>query len=143
MTQTTILREFQFLKDFRSIDWRSTLWFNLLRATLAGLVIAAIALSLDGVSGNKLLQALLIVPAMPMVYLILILPLSLLTSLLARVPFIGLVSLMLAIMVALGDPLICLLKRIWPASVPIDSPALFSLTPIVWVLHADEHVVAV
>lgn len=112
MTKTTIIRDFQFTRDFRSIEWRATLWYNLLRATAAGLVIATAQMLLPSSKEVSALSALAVIPMMPVAYLAFIVPLSLLVSLLRSVPFVGLIGLLLAVMVAIGDPLVALLKRI-------------------------------
>ena len=78
------------------------------------------------------------IPGMPVLYMLFILPVTLLASLLHWVPFVGLIRLTLALLVALGDPLVCLLKRIVPAAVPVEEPTLFSLTPVFWLLNVDN-----
>lgn len=142
MTQTTIIRDFQFTRDYKSIEWRATLWYNLLRATAAGIVIAAAQMLLPSSREVSALEALAMIPMMPVAYLLFILPMTMLVSLLRWVPFVGLIGLVLAILVALGDPLVALLKRIQPAAVPVDNPTLFSMTPVFWVLRADEYAIA-
>ena len=87
-------------------------------------------------------EALAVIPMMPVAYLAFIVPLTLLVSLLRWIPFVGLIGLVLAVLVAIGDPLVALLKRAWPAAVPVEDPTLFSLAPVFWVLKADEYAIA-
>lgn len=143
MNGTTIIRDFEFTRDFRVIEWRATLWYNLLRATCAGIVFAILHMILPSANGPATpLQALALVPMLPIGYLAFVLPVSLLISLFSWVPFIGILGLALALTVAIGDPLVCLLKRLAPTAVPVDHPTLFSLTPVFWVLKADEYAIA-
>lgn len=142
MTQPMIVRDFQFTRDFRAINWRATLWYNLLRAAMAGVVLAGLQFVLPTPAPASALGALAIIPMMPAAYLVVILPMTMLVALLSRVPFVGLIGAAMALTVALGDPLVSLLKRVWPAAVPVDQPTLFSLTPVFWVLDADEYSIA-
>lgn len=143
MNGTTIIRDFEFTRDFRAIEWRATLWYNLLRATCAGIVFAILYMIFPSATGPATpLQSLALVPMLPIWYLAFVLPVSLAISLFSWVPFIGLVGLALALTVAIGDPLVCLLKRLAPTAVPVDHPTLFSLTPVFWVLKADEYAIA-
>ncbi len=138
MNQPLIIRDFKFTRDFRSINWISTLWYNVLRATMAAVMIVVLQLVLPVNQSFSILGAVITILGMPLVYVIFILPLTLLVSMLSFIPFIGIIGLALALMVAIGDPLVCLLKRVLPAAVPVDEPTIFSLTPVFWLLNVDE-----
>lgn len=142
MTTSIIAREFQFSRDFRSIGWRATLQYNLLRACMAGCVWAVIML-LFPQPGQPRAMALLWPFAWPLFYMIVVIPCTLVISILRSVPFVGLFGVFLAaISVAIGDPLVCVLKKFAPQLVPVEDPPLFSLTPVFWVLDAQEFSIA-
>ena len=104
--------------------------------------LAILSLVLPSGPNSSLLSALALPFLMPIGYLFLILPLALLLSVLQWIPFVGLVSLVLALTIALGDPFVCLLKKIYPSAVPVDDPTFFSLTPVFWLLEARETSIA-
>lgn len=135
---TVIAREFQFTRDFRSIRWGATLQYNLLRACMAGCVWAVFMLLVPP-SGQSRAMALVYPFIWPLFYLVIVIPAMLLVSLLRSLPFVGLFGAFLALIsVAIGDPLVCLIKRFAPAAVPVEEPSLFSLIPVFWVLDASE-----
>ena len=117
-----IQRDFDLSWDFRSVAWWATLRFNLLRAASAGVVIGALmAVPLGG-------KALLYPLAWPLIRLGMLLPMALLVRLFARAfPAIAGVNVALAMAVAVGDPLVCLLKWLRPGWVEMESPPVFAL----------------
>jgi hypothetical protein len=142
MSELLIIRKFDFLRDFRQIKWGTTLWYNLLRAICAGFVIG-ILMFFFPVEPNGRLSALLMPLGWPFVYLIIFLPIGILCSILRNIPFVGLFSMVVALIsVAIGDPLVCIIHKLLPKSVPVESPSLFALLPVIWVLNAPEIVVA-
>jgi hypothetical protein len=79
----------------------------------------------------------------PIGYLIMFLPMGIVFSLLRSLPFVGLIAMFFAIIaVSIGDPIVCILHKIFPKIVPVDSPPIFSLYLIFWVLNAPEFSVA-
>jgi len=79
----------------------------------------------------------------PIFYLIVFLPIGIVFSLLQGLPYVGLFAAFLAVLaVGIGDPIVCLLYKLRPKIVPVDSPPLFSLYLIVWVLAVPEIVLA-
>lgn len=110
--------------EFSNINWKSTLWLNLLRSVSAGITWFIIRAFLqDGEAASMLL--------LPVVYLVILLPLGLLAIGLSRVgvPFVSLLSLMAAIAIVVGDPLLYLVSLFKPDIVPMKnfSPINFAL----------------
>lgn len=140
MSTPIILREFRFARDFREIQWGATIWYNLLRAACAGLVLALLMFLFPQSQGDRII-ALAAPLVWPIGYLIIFLPMGIIFSLLQglQVPLVGLVAAVFAILaVGVGDPIVCILHRIRPGLVPVDSPPLFSVYIIFWVLTAPE-----
>lgn len=143
MSQVVITNDFSFSKDFRSVKWRATLAYNLLRATCTGLVIGAFMLLLPLMlpvpsSVNWLYLTYPIV--WPVGYALLWAPLGLAINFVAKiVPIVGLLNLLLSITtVTLGDWLVCIIKEFAPGIVPVETPSIFSLNIIIFVLDAPE-----
>jgi len=142
MTTPIILRDFRFMRDFRQIQWGYTIWYNLLRSACAGLVIGIIMFIFPQSEGDRI-TAIAAPFVWPIAYLIIFLPLGVILSILRGLPFVGLFAAGFAfVAVAIGDPIVCVLRKIFPKSVPVDSPLLFSLYLIFWVLDAPEVAVA-
>lgn len=146
MADTVIMRDFKLSRDFRSVQWRETLWYNLLRAAGAGVVwLVVFPLIGDDSSGAGFLLYPII---LPIGYLFFGLPLGLFLSKLAQIisrmgfelvgGIIGLVAMFLAFCwVAVGDPVVALLHRFVPQAVPVESPPLFSLSFITYVMKPE------
>jgi hypothetical protein len=110
--------------------WRDTLWLAVLRSAGAGVVWALVAVMTD-YPGNPAVLALI----WPLGYFILLLPLGLATAWLSKlVPFVGLFAGMIALFVAVGDPLVFVLSRFKPISVPVERPRFFQFQIIVFVM---------
>lgn len=142
MTTPIILRDFSFTRDFRQIQWGATIWYNLLRAACAGLVLGIFLFFFPQSPGDQM-RALATPLIWPIGYLIMFLPMGIIFSLLRNLPFVGIIALFFAIIaVSIGDPIVCILHKIFPKIVPVDSPPLFSLYLVFWVLNAPEFSVA-
>lgn len=143
MTTPIILRDFRFTRDFRQIQWGATIWYNLLRAACAGIVIGIIMFFFpDVVEAPNRYVAFAVPLVYPVAYLI-YMPFFIFISLFQGIPLIGgfirlFVALAALIMVAIGDPIVCILHKISPKIVPVNSPPFFSLYFIFWVLSAPE-----
>jgi hypothetical protein len=136
MASTIILRKFTWLRDYRSILWKETLWYNFERNFAAG-IICGIFMALLGEG----LQNLYIYPLMwPFAYAFIAPILFLLCKILARMlPIMNSVLALLAILfVSIGDPIVCILSFINPKLVPVSRPPLFSTNLVFWVLDADS-----
>lgn len=138
MSTSFIIREFSFARDFRKIQWGPTLWYNLLRASCAGLVIGVLMFLFPQNGANRFTS--LAGPLLwPIGYLILFLPMGIVFSILREVPFVGVLSAFFSfIAVTVGDPIVCLIHKISQKLVPVESPPLFSLFLVFWVLDAQE-----
>ena len=138
MSTPVILREFRFTRDFRQIQWKATIWYNLLRAACAGLVIGILMFIFPQSAGDRT-TALAAPFIWPIAYVIVFLPMGIIFSLLRSIPFVGLIAAFFALVaVAIGDPIVCILHKIFPNIVPVASPPLFSLYLVFWVLSAPE-----
>lgn len=143
MTDHLILRDFQLSRDFRSVDWKATGIFNSIRAgsgavTWTTILLATALASTGKVPQNGLFEILKLPFALFLGYWIITFPLTMFGSLISKVPFAGLFLLILALPVAVGDPVTCVIKKFAPNVVPVEDPPLFSLTAIYWVIKGKE-----
>lgn len=138
---TIIANEFSFAKDFRSVRWRATLIYNMLRAFGGGIVIGALMLLLPSRTDWTFLAAPIL---WPIGYVIFFAPIGLASVFLAKlIPIAGLGAFFMSIMsVAIGDWLVCIIKEFFPHAVPVEAPTLFSLNIVIFVLDAPEYAIA-
>lgn len=137
MAETIIAREFRMTRDFRSVAWKATLWYNLLRALGAGVVIGVLMIVTGQASfGEALAQALV----HPILWLVFGLPIGYVAAKLAgTIPFIGWFAIFMSlIFVAIGDPLVALLHRFVPQAVPAEDPPLFQMNLITFLLKPES-----
>jgi hypothetical protein len=139
-----ILRDFRLTRDFRSVDWNATIRYNLMRACAAGFVLGPLIFwmsisSREMTGGHPAWPALAFPLILPLMYLVIFLPFGLLFGALGSViPFIGLFTIFVALLVAIGDPIICILYAVAPKFVPVQRPSFFSLKLIYYVLKPEE-----
>lgn len=70
-------------------------------------------------------------------------PMNVILSVLRELPFVGLLAAFFPlIVVAIGDPIVCLIHKIASELVPVEAPPLFSLSLVLWILDAPEYSVA-
>lgn len=124
--------EFNFTEDISSVLWRETFWLNALRAAGAGVVWGLLGLILGDPMG------LVMIAGLPVTYFFFLLPIGLLAAWLSWIPFIGLITGLFALIVAVGDPLVYTLKQFRPRWVPIEDPDMFSFQLIGFVMSAAE-----
>lgn len=135
---------FSFRRDFRSILWGPTLRLNLMRAVAAGVVVAVIVCITGGPNkadvSSRLVMAMVMPLAYPIVYLVFMLPFGLLSLLLASlgVPFVGLISLVMSLYAAIGDPLMFVLSKLKPEWIPVDNFKFLNFVMIMFVLKSCE-----
>ena len=141
MSTPIILRDFHFTRDFRHIKWGATLWYNLLRSVCAGLVLGILMFIFpQGDEGSTPFAAPLI---WPIAYLFIFLPMGIVLSFLRDIPFVGLFAGFCALIaVGIGDPIVCILHKLSPKIVLVESPPLFSFNLIFWLLDAPEITIA-
>jgi len=135
-----ILRDFRLARDFRSVEWGSTILYNLMRSSAAGLVLGIVIFCVSYSSGKPQWQMLAAPFIWPIGYLVMFLPFGLILSFLGSfIPFLGLVSIFFSIMaVTAGDPVICILHAVAPRFVPVARPSFLSLALIYYVLKPEE-----
>jgi hypothetical protein len=111
--------------------WKETFMYNGLRAVAAGIVWAIVA-SIDGTfPGSPSLLPI----AMPLGYFTMLLPMGLILSWLSSFFFLaGWMAGFVALIVAVGDPLVFALSKAKPDIVPAERPSFFSLRIIHFVL---------
>jgi hypothetical protein len=144
-----IARDFSILRDFRSIDWGATIKHNLLRAFCAGIVWAVVGFIAGGnqpkIPGRPAefdTGFLLGMPLLfPVMYLIILLPMGVICGKLASViPFVGWITFLFAILIVVGDPLVCIFSLFAPGLVPMHKPGFLMFTLIVYLIKADDDV---
>ena len=113
-----------------NVQWRATLLLNFWRSVAAGIVWFIIRLIMQDSMGEAASMLLL-----PVVYFVILLPLGLLAIFLsnAGVPYVGFVSLVAAVAIIVGDPIVCLISLIKPGLLPVRnySPLNFKLIMLV------------
>ncbi|MEI2780076.1 MAG: hypothetical protein V9H25_01990 [Candidatus Competibacter sp.] len=140
---TIIAREFSLARDFRSIRWGSTLGYNLLRTACAGLLLGTLIFLFPQSPGDRSMS--MAAPFIwPIGYLIFFLPFGVLLAFLSQyIEFMWFVSLIFALItVTVGDPIVCILKVLFPRLVPVEAPPLFSTNMVIFVLDTPEVIVS-
>jgi hypothetical protein len=123
--------EFSWRRDFKQIDWRATGVTAILRSVCAGVVWFVVSLVAQGF--HEALPML----TFPFVYLIVFTPIGLVTGWLSGlgVPYVGVVSILMAFAVVPGDPLLYALAKLKPDLVPIENPRFLNFAVILFVLR--------
>lgn len=127
--ERAVAQDFSFSEHISEVFWKETLWHNALRAVGAGIVWGLLLLS-TGTVGESLRMMVML----PLIYFVVLLPVGLLASLLSSIPFVGLFAAFIALLVAVGDPLVWVLSKARPEWVPVDRPGFFSLRIVIFVL---------
>ena len=133
-------------RDFRNVQWKETLWHNLLRATGTGVIWAIIIPFINDPSAPN---AFLMPIMLPIGYLIFGLPFGLFLVTLSNYfnktnkktigGMIGFFAMICALAwVSIGDPLVALLHKFVPKAVPVENPGFFNLSFIMWVLKPEN-----
>lgn len=135
-----IARDFNITRDFKSIDWGATLWFNLMRAAGGGIVFAILGLLMEEYRRNTGVGTILAFPLIiPIGYLFFFLPMGMVCAFLAKFfPYVGILVFMLSLFVAAGDPLVWILSLVAPQAVPVAKPGFVNFALIMWVLKPEE-----
>lgn len=114
--------------SLREVAWKETAILNIVRSIAASVVWLLIFL----LAFNTVSLALLM---FPFHYLLFFAPLGVTCSYLSRIiPFIGLVSLSLAIVIVVGDPIIYLITALKPGLLPVDRYPPFNFVLIIYIL---------
>ena len=125
--------DFNFSEDSSSVLWKETFQHNAMRVFGAG-VVWFLILALTGTGENPLVMLI----ALPVVYVIVLLPVGLIASWLSSIPFVGLFAAFASFLVAVGDPLIFGLSKFKPEWVPLQKPDFFSLRVVHFVTSPFE-----
>jgi len=139
-----IIRDFKLSRDFRSILWGKTLWYNLLRSVGAGIVWMVVMLiissSSQGNSSSMSTGQILALPlVVPLGFFLFMLPLGLICLTLANViPYVWIISFMCSLFIIPGDPLVWVLSVLAPRAVPAEKPAFINPALIVWLLKSSD-----
>jgi len=125
------MEEFSFRRDLKSVVWGPTLLLNFFRSLAAGIAWFIFSILINSTSPSLLL--------FPIVYFIILLPTGLIAGKLseAGVPFAGLFSMFISLLVIVGDPLVYILHKIKPELVPIEKFGFFNLRLIIFVLKNE------
>jgi len=125
--------DFSFSEDISSVLWRETFWLNGLRAAGAGIV-WCLVLILTGSPG----EGLGMLVGIPVSYFFALVPIGLVAAWLSWIPFVGLITGLFALVVAVGDPLVYALSQFRPGWIPTEDPDMFSLQLISFVMPLEE-----
>ncbi len=116
----------------KDVMWGPTLILNHVRAACAGLVwfILFLFLPSDPESPGPVIFL-----SLPFVYLLGMLPMALISYGLSKmgVPFIGLISIMMGILLVPGDPLTYIIRKYAPHLVPVDHYKIINFATILLV----------
>ena len=126
-------REFSF-SDLGRVHWGSTVKLALVRGFCAGLVWAPIIVAGEGATSGI---------AWPFVWAIIAVPLSLFFQLIGMIigAFMTLLGLwfrfVASVMVCIGDPIVYLINRFFPALLSIADLSTFNFQPMIFVTQPD------
>ncbi|NUM45469.1 MAG: hypothetical protein HUU38_12260 [Anaerolineales bacterium] len=123
------MQPFSLTKDFKHIQWGSTLWLALLRSLSSTVMWFFIALALQDDAAFSML-------AFPVIYFAILLPAGLIASVLNDwgVPFVWFILLMASISIIVGDPLLWVINKIKPGIVPVEEYGFINFKLIIFVL---------
>ncbi len=129
-------QDFSFTRDFKSIEWKATIQVNLIRGFFAGIIWSLFMYSFAQMGP----MAFIYVIIWPLFAWVVIFPFIRIVGWLSDlgVPFIGLMSLFLAFMMAVGDPFTFMLHKYRPDLVPIEQYKFFDLSAIIFVVDNQE-----
>lgn len=127
------METFSWKSDFKRINWPATALYNLIRSASAGIVWFVIMLFTSQPSDAW--HAL----GLPLAYFAFLLPLGLFCAFLIDrgVPLAGLVTILFALILAVGDPLLFVVHKIKPTLLPVDRPGFFNFKLIIFVMKQE------
>lgn len=132
-----VSQDFIFTRDFKLIDWKSTIQVNLIRGFFAGIIWSLFMFFIAQMG----VAAFVYVLIWPLFAWIVIFPFMKIVTWLSElgVPFIGFMAPILAFMMAVGDPFTYILHKNRPDFVPVDEYKFFNLNPIIFVVDDIEN----
>jgi hypothetical protein len=122
-------KEFSFTEDISRVLWKETAWHNALRAVGAGIVWSLLML-VTGSPGESLGMLVLL----PFVYFVFLMPVGVIAAWLSAIPFVGLITRIVSLIIVVGDPLVYALSRYEPRWVPVDRPDFFAFRVVIFVM---------
>jgi len=132
------MQDFSLKRDFKNIDWKTTIITNLVRAVSAGFVWTLILLFSGSFKHDPLMGALSTLAALPIGYLFILMPVGIVVSYLASViPFIGLFNFLPLVTILPGDPLVYIIKQFVPQIVPVEEFGFVNFRLIIFVLKSE------
>lgn len=126
--------DWSFKQDLKNTSWKLTLIYNLQRAFAAGITWVPLSLIINQETTASLLL-------FPIIYLIFLVPISLIVYLLARigVPFVGLIEILLSLAVVVGDPLVYIAHKILPPGIiPVEKPKFLNFNIFIFVTMPED-----
>jgi hypothetical protein len=111
------------------VAWKETAILNVARSVAASVVWLLVCLLMFNTFALALLT-------LPFQYLLFLAPIGIFCSYISRIfPFVGLITLALAIVIVVGDPIICLITSLKPGLLPVDRYPPFNFVLIMYVLR--------
>jgi len=133
------MSDFDFKRDFKFIDWKSTALTALYRSIAAGLTWMIILLFADTQGG---IGTILLAPVLwPVAYFVIFLPLGYITATLSRmgVPYIGLISIVCSFLFIVGDPILWIFNKITEGKyIPVRDLNFINFTIILFVVDEER-----
>jgi hypothetical protein len=112
------------------VAWKETAILNVARSIAASIVWFLVILLVSNTFALALLT-------FPIQYLLFFAPIGIFCSYVSRIfPFVGLITLVLAISIVVGDPVICLITSLKPGLLPVDNYPPFNFVLIMYVLKS-------
>lgn len=141
------MESFSFTHDLKKVNWGDTLTYNFMRGASAGLILGLIV-AMNAPDQSHVEYSFLQAPVtilsfmigMPLMLIVLFIPYNLILSLLSNFQggaglfVLRIVAIVLAMLPAIGDPLIKILLKYFPKLVDIENPGWFQTKVIVFVL---------
>lgn len=126
------MEKFSFKRDFKSIDWGSTLYLNFVRSLAAGIVWFIISALTHNITFSLLL--------FPIVYFVILLPVGIIAGKMSEkgVQFAGLFAMFISLLVAVGDPVVFILHKFKPEFVPVKDFNFISLKIVIFVVKDKD-----
>jgi hypothetical protein len=127
------MSDFSIRRDWKNIDWKITLQYNVFRSLCA----TPVWLLLFFLSSKHFVWQMLL---FPVIYFAFWLPLGFITGWLARIgiPVIGILSIVCSLVIVVGDPVVWIISKIKPDLVPVDCPKFLDFHLIVFVVKNPE-----
>lgn len=130
------MRDFNFKRDFKFVQWKETVKVNVIRAVVAGPVWFVLSL----IMGNSLKQALILIIATPIAYLACLMPIGIFCGYLSSkgVSWVGFITLIGAIAIVVADPIVYAIHRSKPELIPVKKYGIFNFVLLIYVIDEER-----